>query len=190
MISAEDAKSTVLRLCEVGAQHGRFAIQSCELSPRGDYWIVCANSEDYVVRGMLERCYVGAGAHLINRASGCVETLGSAQSWQDHLQDKYDLEAAAGAHYVIVPGFDRTDRAALINLRQRLSLSMQDAIALLSPARLHWLTGSLRSLRRAQRLLRDKGIDTEIVLRQDALCGAVVDERVWHWEALASLMRA
>ncbi len=189
MISAEDARSTVLRRCEDSAPGERFAIQSCDLSPRGDYWVVCCNSEDYVVHGMLDRCYVGVSAHLVSVASGDVETVGSAQSWMEYLQDKYDLSTAAGAHYVIEPTFDRTDKAALINLRQKLSCSIPDAIAMLAPGRRQWLTGNRRLLQRTQEILRDKGIDTVVVLHPTPLAAATVDERSWYWDAVASLLR-
>ena len=189
MISAEDARSTVLRLCEDSAPGERFTIQSCDLSPRGDYWVVCCNSEDYVVHGMFDRCYVGVSAHLVSVASGDVETVGSAQSWLEYLQDKYDLVAAAGAYYVLEPTFDRMDKAALINLRQKLSCSMQDAIAMLASGRRQWLTGNLRLLRRTQDILRDKGIGTAIVLHPAPLAATTIDERSWYWDAVASLLR-
>lgn len=189
MISAEDAQSIVLNLAEISSAGERFAIQSCILSPREDHWVVHSNSAAYVMSGKLEHCYVGAGAHLVNVVSGAVETVGSAQSWQEFLQDKYDLDAAAGAHYVIEPSFEREDKAALINLRQKLSCSMQHSIALLLPERRQWLTGRLRILRQAQGILRDKGIDTVIALRRDTLSAVALNESADHWDAIASLIR-
>lgn len=43
-----------------------FVIQSGELRANGDYWVIRSNSEDYVVHGMTEFCYVSVNAHLIN----------------------------------------------------------------------------------------------------------------------------
>lgn len=61
-------------------QYEKFALISCELSGDGDHWIVRVNSEDDVLHGRFERCYVGVNAYLVNVMSGEIETVGSAQS--------------------------------------------------------------------------------------------------------------
>ncbi len=189
MISEDDAKSIVLKLCNADAGGEKFVIQSCKASPRGDYWIVRSNSEAYVIHGDFERCYVGVSARLVNAITGEVETVGSGSSWQEYLQDKYDVEIAAGLHYVLEPAFDVKDKAALVNLRQRLVRSYQETIALVSPEHRHWLTGKLRVLKIAQTLLKEQGIEASICLREKTLGAALIDERIWHWEALVPCIK-
>ncbi|WP_185814679.1 hypothetical protein [Xanthomonas sp. SS] len=189
MITADRARETVLRLCESDSEE-RFAIQSCELSPRGDYWVVRCNSEEYIVHGFFGSCYVGVSAYLVNASSGHVEIVGSGQSWQQYLQDKYDLEVANGAHYIIRPTFDRTDKTAFVNLRKRLERSLQESIRLVSPENNHWLTGRLRPLENARELLKEKGISVDVVLRKDTSGAIEINESDLHWDALKSTIRA
>ncbi|WP_185066877.1 hypothetical protein [Pseudomonas frederiksbergensis] len=94
----------------------RFVIQSYELSANGDYWVIRSNSEDYVAHGMMEFCYVGLNAHLINVMTGERETVVSCMSVNEYLQDKYDLVAVSGNQYVLTPAIDRGDKPALVNL--------------------------------------------------------------------------
>lgn len=190
MVTADEAKSIILQLCEGSSQNERFVIQSCELSPHGDYWVVRANSEDFVVHGIFERCYVGMNAHLVSTTSGVVETVGSGQSVEQYLEDMYDLKKAAGSYYVLQPSFDKTDKIALINLRQKLGLSFQESIALLSTDRCQWLTGKRSVLRHVQELLHEQGIEVDIVLRQDIQRAVEIDGRVWHLDALKPYIRA
>lgn len=189
MISADAAKAIVLRLWEDAWPGERFAIQSCTLSPRGDYWVVGSNSEDFVLRGMFERCYVGISAHLVNALSGEVTIVGSAQSWEQILQDRYDEEAAEGRNYVLEPAFDRSDKEGLVNLHKQLPCSYAHAIGLLSSGGRQWFTGRLRILAHVREMLGDKGIQTTIVLRPDVQGAARVDEDDWRWDALASHLR-
>ena len=105
MIAEEDAKAIILDMLNSREHKDTFVIQSCALSPRGDYWIIRANSEDYVLRGMGEKCYVGVNAHLVSTLTGDTELVGSAASVESYLQDKYDLAAAGDQHYVLAPAF-------------------------------------------------------------------------------------
>lgn len=189
-VNADQAKAIVLRLCEAPSPEGdRFAIQSCTLSAKGDYWIVRANSEDFVVRGMEERRYVGANAHLVNTTTGDVETVGSGISLEDYLQDKYDLAKAEGKHYVLGPEFDRSDKAAVVRLRQKLECSLQRAMQLASPDMRCWLTGKRRTLQHAQAMLRREGIAASIQLLADPGVAARIDDSVGHWNALKSTLQ-
>lgn len=95
MIDKETAQSIVLQFCQDNALDSNqdlFVIQSCELSPNRDYWVICCNTEDYVVRGVIEHCYVGVSAYLVDTTSGAIEKVGSAQNWRQYLQDKYNLQ--------------------------------------------------------------------------------------------------
>jgi hypothetical protein len=124
MIDADQAKDLVLRLRDASSgRSDRLAIQYCALSGRGDYWIVCANSEDFVIRGVRERVLVGVNAHLVNTMSGEIETVANDRSVEQYLEDKYDLAAAGINHYVLVPCFDKNDKAGVIRLRQKLGCS-------------------------------------------------------------------
>ncbi|WP_051517025.1 hypothetical protein [Herbaspirillum sp. RV1423] len=185
MIDAEQAKTLVLRRSEASS-HGRerFAIQSCTLSERGDYWVIRANSEDFVVRGIQERCYVGVNAHLVNTVSGQIETVGSGRSVDQYLEDKYDAAAAGAMQYVLGPAFGKDDKRAVIRLRQKLECSLQQAIKLVLPESSNWIIGTRRTLLHMQAMLLREGIATNIQLRKSPISAESIDDSVWHWDAL------
>jgi hypothetical protein len=189
MIVADQAKVLVLSRCEASSQgRERFAIQSCTLSEHGDYWVIRANSEDFVVRGIQERCYVGANAHLVNTASGEIETVVSCQSVEQYLEDKYDAARAGGKHYVLGPDFDKNDKAGVIRLRQKLECTLQRAMQLVSPESICWLTGRLRTLRHAHAMLQCEGIATSIQLQEIPGSAVAIDDSIWHWDVLKSAL--
>ncbi|MBP7451595.1 MAG: hypothetical protein KA914_02240 [Ottowia sp.] len=189
MIDADQAKALVLRRSEAACQgRDRFVIQSCTLSEHGHYWVIRANSEDFVVRGILERCYVGVNAYLVNTASGEIETVGSGQSVEQDLEDKYDAIVAGAKHYVLGPNFDKTDKAAVIRLRQKLECSLQRAMHLVSPESGCWLIGKRRTLSNAQAMLQHEGIATSIQLQESPGSAVPIDDSVWHWNALKSAL--
>jgi hypothetical protein len=165
VIAEEDAKAIILDMLNSREHQDTFVIQSCALSPRGDYWIIRANSEDYVLRGMGEKCYVGVNAHLVSTLTGDTELVGSAASVESYLQDKYDLAAAGDQHYVLAPAFAREEKAALVNLRQKLSCSYPEALRLMEAPQKAWITGRLSTLKTAQELLQQNGISVMIELR-------------------------
>ncbi len=190
MISADQAQKIILQLCENDDRDERFVIQSCEASPRGDYWVIRANSEDCVLHGIFERCYVGVNAHLVDVTSGDVEMIVSYQSVDQYLEDKYDLENAAGSHYVLQPAFDKADKVALINLRQKIGLSFRESIELLSSGKCQWLTGKKSVLKHAQNLFREQGIEVVIVLSENVGVAKEIDHKVWYWDAMKAYVRA
>lgn len=187
LVTAEQACDVVLGLSDGHMRDGkpeRFVIQSCELSANSDYWVIRSNSEDYVVHGMTEFCYVGVNAHLINVRTGERETVASCMSVDEYLQDKYDLEAAARNKYVLTPAIDRGDKPALINLRQKLQCTYPQTLALLTGKQRHWLTGKRRFLEDAQQLLLEQAITTHIELVPDAGEAVVIGVEAWHIEAV------
>lgn len=189
MIDADHAKALVLRRSEAVSQgRERFAIQSCKLSEQGDYWVIRANSEDFVHHGIQERCYVGLNAHLVNTASGEIDTVGSGQSVEQYLGDKYDAARAGTKHYVLGPNFDKNDKASVIRLRQKLDCTLQRAMQLVSPESSCWLTGKRRTLGHAQALLLREGIQTSIRLQQSLGSAVEIDDSVWHWDLLKSAL--
>jgi hypothetical protein len=190
VITAEDAKSIILRRSRTDEDGLQLAIQSCELSPHGDFWVIRANSEDYVIRGMWERLLVGVSAYLVNVNDGTVTVVGSGQSWQELLQDKYDADAAGAMQYVLEPTFSRDDKMAVINLRQRLECSLQSALEMLSPDHRQWFTGSRGLLLNVREKLKEKGIETAIVLLPSAEGAIGVGRSMWHWDAIASCLRS
>ena len=116
MLSAQQASAIVLDLHKESVRDGgpeRFVIQSCELSPNGDYWIIRCNTEDCVVHGKTEYCYVGVNAHLVEVRSGALETVASCFSIEEYLRDKDDLRAAGGESYVLMPAFSSTQAEAI-----------------------------------------------------------------------------
>lgn len=192
VLTAEHACEIVLGLFDVVMRDGkpeRFVIQSCELSANGDYWVIRSNSEDYVVHGMTEFCYVGVNAHLINVMTGERETVVSCMSVDEYLQDKYDLEAVSGNQYVLTPAIDRGDKPALVNLRRKLHCTYPQTLALLTGKQRLWLTGKRRLLEDAQRLLLEQGITTQIELVLDACEAVAIGVETWHIEAVLRAVR-
>ncbi|MBK5373792.1 hypothetical protein JFT81_03995 [Pseudomonas sp. TH43] len=191
-LTADQACAIVLALFDGAMRDGkpeRFVIQNCELSANGDYWVIRCNSEDYVVHGMTEFCYVGVNAHLINVFTGEREMVVSCITVEEYLQDKYDLEAAAGKQYVLTPALDRADKPALINLRQKLQCTYPQTLALLTGQQRLWLTGTRMLLKNAQRLLGEQGITTQIELLPDAGEAVVIGVETWHIEAVLKAVR-
>jgi hypothetical protein len=192
VLTAELACKIVLGLFEGVMRDGkpeRFAIQSCELSFNGDYWVIRSNSEDYVVHGMTEFCYVGVNAYLVNVVTGKHETVVSCMSVEEYLQDKYDLEAASGNQYVLTPAIERGDKPALVNLRRKLQCTYPQILALLTGKQRHWLTGKRRLLEEAQRLLLEQAITTQIELVTDAGEAVTIGVETWHIEAVFKAVR-
>lgn len=191
-LTADQACAIVLALFDGAMRDGkpeRFVIQNCELSANGDYWVIRCNSEDYVVHGMTEFCYVGVNAHLINVFTGEREMVVSCITVEEYLQDKYDLKAAAGKQYVLTPALDRADKPALINLRQKLQCTYPQTLALLTGQQRLWLTGTRMLLKNAQRLLGEQGITTQIELLPDAGEAVVISVETWHIEAVLKAVR-
>lgn len=187
MITAEDAHAIVLSRTNSAPSdvcRDIFVIQSCELSARRDYWIVRANSEDFVHRGMVEKQYVGVNAYLVSSVSGNVEFVGSGQSVEGFLQDSYDAEAAGDEHYVLGPIFTRYEKTALVNLRQKLECSFQDTILLISAPQSAWITGSLGTLKNAKELLEQQDINVSIQLHPEIASAIEIDNSVSDWSAM------
>ncbi|MDR9839020.1 hypothetical protein [Herbaspirillum huttiense] len=189
MINAEQAKTLVLRYLDRSSATEPFAIQSCTLSERSDYWIIRANSEAYVVRGILERCYVGVNAYLVDTVSGEIDRVGSSCSVDDYLQDMYDAAAAGAMYYVLGPAFGKDDKRAIIRLRQKIECSLQQAMKLVSSESSHWLTGRRRTLCLMQAMLLREGIETNIQLWDSALSAEFVNESIWYWDQLKAVLK-
>lgn len=193
-VCARDAEAIVLELYnssgrECDGEPERYVIQHCELSPRGDYWIVRCNTEDCVVHNIFSRCLVGVNAHLVDVNTGEVGVVCSAMSVDDYLQDQYDLATAAGDVYVLGPAFDRRNKAELIHLRQKLECTYAEVFALLSGENAHWLTGTARILRDARQLLASQGIQTRISVCPNAQGAVSVGVETWHVEAVLKAVR-
>ncbi|WP_454562763.1 hypothetical protein [Pseudomonas sp. AIG] len=191
-LTADQACTIVLALFDGVMRDGkpeRFVIQHCELSANGDYWVIRSNSEDCVVHGMTEFCYVGVNAHLINVVTGERETVASCVGVEEYLQDKYDLDTAAGKQYVLTPALDRADKPALINLRRKLQCTYPQTLALLTGPQRLWLAGTRRCLQDAQRLLGEQGITTQIELVPDAGEAVVIGVETWYIEAVLKAVR-
>lgn len=161
------------------------AIMSCELSERGDFWAIVANTEDYVLHGKLEAMLLGVNAYLVHVDTGAVTVVGSAHRWEDVVDDAHDLEVAAGRFYLLIPTGDQDDRRETIRLHQPLACSLVDARYLLSSARGGWLTGTRRALAAAQTLLHAQGIAAEIVLRPDAEDAVVLESADVTWPVVS-----
>lgn len=193
-VCARQAQAIVLELYESSGrlrdgEPERYAIQSCELSPRGNYWVVRCNTEAYVVHDLPMSCLVGVNAHLVDVNSGEVSVVCSAISVDEFLEDQYDLATAAGSAYILGPAFDRNDKAELIHLRQKLQCTWPEVFALLSDEKAHWLTGTARILRDARQLLASQGIRTAISVCPHPRDAVPVGVETWHVEAALKAVR-
>ena len=187
MLSAQQACAIVLDLHEGSTRDGhpeRFVIQFCERSTDGDYWIIRCNTEDCVVHGKTECCYVGVNAHLVEVNTGALETVASCFSVEEHLQDKQDLHVAAGRSYILGPSFSSESKDAVVNLRKKLACSYPDTLALLMGTGRRWLTGKRRYLEEVQRLLASEGIATSIELHADLQGAISIGPETWHFAAV------
>ena len=142
-----------------------------------------------MVHGKTEYCYVGVNAHLVEVRTGALETVASCFSIEEYLRDKDDLHAAAGNSYVLGPSFSSENKAAVINLRQKLAYSYPDSLALLSGTGRQWLTGKRRYLEDAQRLLTTEGIATDIELRVNPKGAITIGPETWHISAVLKALR-
>jgi hypothetical protein len=133
---------------------------------------------------MVEKQYVGVNAYLVSSVSGNVELVGSAQSVESFLQDRYDAEAAEDEHYVLGPIFTRYEKTALVNLRQKLECSFQDAMLLISAPQSAWITGSLATLKNAKELLEQQEINVSIQLHPEIASAIEIDNSVSDWNAM------
>ncbi|MBX9401507.1 hypothetical protein K4L06_09295 [Lysobacter sp. BMK333-48F3] len=185
MITEEQARQIVLTT----AEHIPLAIYGCELSPRGDYWVIEANSEAWVLHGEFSDMLVGVSAYLVHTVTGRLSLVGSAQHWPDCVEDLHDLEVADGRHYLLVPGCDADDKQAAMHLHRQLACSLLDIGYLLSPAGRNWLTGTRRALAAAQAVLQERGIATDIVLMPEADAAILVEVQDTSWGHVSLLVR-
>ncbi len=165
-----------------------FAVQSCALSDRKDFWIIRANSATYVLHGDASRCYVGVNAYLVDVDSGFIEIVGSGEDVSGYLQDKYDLREAEGRHYVLTADFPRSDPRAVMHLRQVLECSLQRARELAETGR-PWLTGKRRDLLRIEALFRERGVATAVRLVDQPLDARPVGGWVWFWDPIKTALK-
>lgn len=142
----------------------RFVVSTAELSPNADYWVIRANSEAYVREGDFSRCYVGVNAYLVNIHTGEIETVGSIQSVEDYLQDKYDDREAKGLMYVLGSGYNETDKKAIIRLHQLLQCTLSESRELITGEKRLWFTGEKRILSSVLSSFHAQSIETEITL--------------------------
>jgi len=185
MITEEQARRIVLAT----AEDVPLAVYGCTLSPRGDYWVVEANSERWVLHGDFRDMLVGVSAYLVHAVTGALSLVGSAQQWQDCVEDLHDLDVAAGRHYVLVPGCDPHDRQAAMRLHRQLACSLLDSRYLLSADGRSWLTGTRRVLATVQAALQERDIaaDIELMRETGAALPVTVDDA--SWDSMAPLIR-
>lgn len=185
MISEQEACDRVL----AGFARTRGAIASCRPDPRGEYWVIHANAYEYVVNGRSEHCLVGVGAYLVHIASGRLTITPSYETWHESIQDIYDLDDAAGAHYVLRPACAAGDKRAIVHLRQRLGCSLIDARWLLQDANRSWLTGTGRTLRQARKVLAAHGVETQVVLQDELQRALLLTPQQWTLDTMLQRLR-
>lgn len=188
MIDQKQAEEIVLRRLNPPGGDDPFVISSVELSPRGDYWIIGANSEAYVVHGDESRRSVGVNAYLVHAESGEIETVGSGEMPEDTLQDKYDEQAAGGMHYTLVSAEEASNMRAITRLRGVIQCSLSDARELISGNKTVWATGRKREVTRASELLAEQGIVTEVKLSESREGLPEAPETLAGWDDIRELL--
>lgn len=177
MHTETQARNKVLTLVNSGSEHSvvdGFVISGIYLSEKKDYWIVRANSRAYVEGGDQSMCYVGVNSYLVNTESGEIEIVGSANSVESYLQQKYDLLESRGGHYVLICCFDPQAKEAILKLHKVFNCSLRKAKYLLSERKARF-TGQKTYLVSVQKLLSAKGIETEIALLETTESAILLD---------------
>nr|WP_157490444.1 hypothetical protein [Lysobacter enzymogenes] len=151
--------------------------------------MIHANAYEYVVNGRSEHCLIGDGAYLVHIASGRLTITPSHETWHESIQDIYDLDDAAGAHYVLRPDYAAGDKRAIVHLHQRLGCSLIDARWLLEDANRSWLTGTGRNLRQACELLAAHGVETQRVLQDELRHALLLTPQQWTLDMMLQRLR-
>lgn len=188
-IDRHQAEQIILEMLNRDPQGERFVIGSCELSPRGDCWVITANSAAYLEEGDLGAMYVGVNAYLVDCENGGVEIVGSGEQVEDVLQDRYDRLDAGGRHYVLRCAIGRDDKPGLIRIHRVLGCSLTEARLLVSDSGRGWLLGRRRALQQAQSLLDEQGLEADIVLLNEPLTAVEIEEPPWNLSELRALLR-
>lgn len=165
----DEATARALVLASLPTRHA-WAISSCELSSRGTHWILTANTEAYVRTGDITAALVGCGEHLVDRATGQLESIGGWQSAESVLEDRHDEAQAAGRRWVVRPR-SQTGAADILRLRQWLGCPPERARALLRGGA--WFVGPRRVAQETLESLLRLGLAVELALVEDA--GAAID---------------
>ncbi len=190
MYNETQAKEKVLELVNKpgrGHDEDEFVISSIRLSENRDYWVVHANSKAYVEFGDSSRCYVGVGAYMVDSITGQIEIVGSAESPEQFIQDKYDLKKANGKSYILTCNHDIKDKKAIVNIHQVFNCPLNKAKYLLRENR-NWFSGKKRHLEQVQSFMNSKGIKTEIKLADlDSAIASINSEVIW-WEAMEKII--
>lgn len=170
MISKDEAQNLIHQLFI--AEQETFIINTCELTPNKDYWEIHGHIKNVDSIGVI--------GHLVNTQTGQIETITTCHaSIKEYLQDKYNQQDANGNEYVLIPSFLKRDKESLINLKQWLQCSYADAIHLVSLNTNQWLTGNKRYLQFAQAMLKEEGIETNIVLMSQTEQSQIIDRTDW-----------
>lgn len=190
-ISSATAQAIVLRYAESEWSDGeRFAIQSCQFSPRRDHWVVCCNREDYVLWGRLEREYIGVGAYVVNASTGALEVVSSLGLFAYFCPKQDDEEDEVGDDYLLQADFDRSDKRGLINLRQQLECRYEEAFRLLSDTGNGWLTGRQRVILAVQEILAERGVRVRVALCPGPTRAVRLDKRLKSWDEVKLVLRS
>lgn len=139
-------------------------IVSCRLSSCGTHWILTANTEVYVRTGDTSQALVGLHEVLVDRATGAVEALGGPWSAEEILQDRDDLEQAAGRHWVVRP-LASAGPADVLTLRRWLGCAPAHARQRMGGGA--WFYGPRSSARQALHDLQSLGLPVELALVAD-----------------------
>lgn len=187
MLTQREIESLVLHICSSDA--APCAIQSCELSADKTYWIVRANSAQYVLHGRSEFCLVGVNAYLVDPSTGEIEVVGSGCSVEQYLGDKQDVQLAGQKKYVLHPAFDGYEPKWVIHLHQKIGCSLPDARRLARNTE-WWVTGKKRVLEEARDLLAKEGIPVNVTLAVNAGMAQILADRPVFWDELKRVLQA
>lgn len=131
---------------------------------------------------------VGINAHLVNTETGEIEIVGSGQSVDDYLQDKYDLHKASDQAYVLIPYINWKNNKKIIKLKQWLQCSYEDLKLLSKPQHLYGLTSYRRGLAAVQNYLLSKQITSEIKLMTQPINAMRLKNDIYYIEQCRQLL--
>lgn len=160
-VSEDEARALVL--ADLATRYP-MVITSCRLSTRSTHWILTANTEVYQRTGDERQAMIGLGEVLVDRATGNVEALGGPWSAEEILQDRHDVELAAGRHWVVRP-LASAGPADIITLRGWLGCTPSWARERMRGGA--WFCGPRSSAQQALHDLQRLGLPVELALVDD-----------------------
>ncbi len=183
MYSEKEARETFLAFINRnrGGTESEFEMKRIQLSERKDFWIIGANAVSPLHQAG------GVYGYLLDAESGEVLVMGYNGPYA-YLQDKYDDEEANGRSYVLVCGFESSEKEQVVNLRRKLETSYSSAVKYVKRNN-QWFCGKKRELLELKKHFDEKNIPTKVELVEVSSALFNLDEcrSLYWWKEVVEL---